>query len=166
MNNKHRNQRSTQPNTTDWQAWSKPPTANATEPVRPQPNRRVRTHRIKTIKWCNGHEGFHTLPKKFRSKRHLLFPPHQKGKKKAPVDISTMLDNMRYIFTKMEIHPASDATCGICKGWLPPEHVVGLSNRIDRAEVMLANDEAFAIELEIAQLETDFLSLRIHGVDA
>ena len=168
MNNKHRNQRSTQPNTTDWQAWSNPPTADATEPVRPQPVRRVRTHRIKKVDRCYGHEGYKTVPKKFRSKRHLLFaPPYNQRKRgqKFVIDISTMLGNMRYIFTKMTIHPAGDATCGICKGWLPPEHVVGLSNRIDRAEVMLANDEAFAIELEIAQLETDFLSLRIHGAD-
>ena len=169
MNNKHRNKRSTQSNTTDWQGWNKPRSADATEPVRPQPDRRVRTHHIKTIKWCNGHEGYKTVPKEFRSKRHLLFAPPYKQRKRGQrfvMDFGVYLELIENIVDALQTHQDGTATCDICNGHVSAEQVVRLHNRKNRTAASIANDEAFAIELGIAQLETDFLSLRIHGADA
>tara|TARA_R110001592_G_scaffold62143_3_gene189967 strand:+ start:393 stop:908 length:516 start_codon:yes stop_codon:yes gene_type:complete len=171
MNNIHRNKRSTQSNTTDWQAWSKPPTADATEPVRPQPDRRVRTQRIKTVKWCNGHELYKTVPKEFRSKRHLLFaPPYNQRKRgqKFLMDFGVMLELMENNLDALKEHEDGTATCYICNGHASAETVLNLRDRKNRTAASMADSESF--DALVAQFHRETLTalLRLDqlGVDA
>lgn len=170
MNNKHRNQRSTQSNTTNWQAWSKPRSADATEPVRPQPNRRVRTHRIKTVQRCYGHEGYKTVPKEFRSKRHLLFaPPYNQRKrgKKFVMDFGVYLELIEDVVDALQTHEDGTATCDICNGHVSAEQVDRLHNRKNRTAASMANDESFNALIETFRRETYTTLLRLDqlGVD-
>jgi len=171
MNNKHRNQRSTQSNTTDWQAWNKPRSADATEPVRPQPERRVRTQRIKTVKWCNGHELYKTVPKEFRSKRHLLFAPPYNQRKRGQrfrMDFGVYLELIENIVDALQTHQDGTATCDICNGHVSAEQVDRLHNRKNRTAASMANDESFDALAETFRRETLTALLRLDqlGVDA
>ena len=171
MNNKHRNQRSTQSNTTDWQGWNKPRSADATEPVRPQPDRRVRTHRIETVTRCYGHEGYKTVPKKFRSKRHLLFAPlynQRKRGQKFVIDFGVYLELIEDIVDALKEHENGTATCDICNGHVSAEQVVRLHNRKNRTAASMANDESCDALIETFRRETYTALLRLDqlGVDA